>query len=154
MPGAPPLGKDGAHHAEAIAAGAQVTDAMNPRMLEARNLGDGEPRPGDAYMNEGLNLKPVAPEPSVIPGRRRRRGIQAQNWHVLPPEDIESVTEIRIAPVEARVEEGGQRAVADASQPRDVTAAAPQGEPGSLGEVGPVQQRCHEPRDLAGVGRA
>ena len=54
----------------------------------------------------------------------------------------------------ADVEERGETSIALGAQTRDVGAAAALGEPGSLGEIGAVNQRCDEPRDLAGVGRA
>src|SRR5690242_9766140 len=54
----------------------------------------------------------------------------------------------------AEIDHRTEQAVAKAAQPRDVTAAAPRGEPRSLCEVRAAQQCIHELRDLTRIRRA
>jgi hypothetical protein len=52
------------------------------------------------------------------------------------------------------IDHGTEQPITEPAQPRDVTAAAPFGEPCSLGEVRAAQKGIHELRDLAGIRRA
>ena len=103
--GTTPFCEDGLQYATTITKRIQVANSMNPSMLEARDLSDDQARLGDANVDKRLDLEAVAPEPTVTVRSRGRRGVEIQNWQVPPPEDIEPVTEIRVASVVARVEE-------------------------------------------------
>jgi hypothetical protein len=67
--GAEALGQERAQDSQPVAERVQVTHPVNARMLEARHLGDGDPRLGRANMYQRLDLKPVTPQPASA-GRR------------------------------------------------------------------------------------
>ena len=79
---------------------------------------------------------------------------RVQHRNVLLPEHIESVAQVRVVRSMAEIDHPTEHAVTEPAQPRDVTAAAARGEPGSLGEVRAAQKRIHERRDLARICRA
>jgi len=67
-------------HAQAVAERAEVTHAMDTRMLKAWDLDDGETRYGDAYGDQGFDLESIAPQPSCAVLRWWRRGIEPLIW--------------------------------------------------------------------------
>jgi hypothetical protein len=89
-----PFYEDGLQYAPTITERVQIADSMDSRVLEAGNLSDDQACLGDANMDKGLDLKAVTPESSVAVRPRGRVGVQAQRWRMLPPEDVESITQI------------------------------------------------------------
>src|SRR5690348_6131907 len=87
---------DSAKHPEAVPHRVEVTGAMNSPGLEAGHLDDGEVGPGDAEVEQGLDLEAIAPEPAVA-GWARSRHVQLEQRKAVPPERIVAVAQIAVS---------------------------------------------------------
>ena len=92
--GAAALDQDGRQHAQAIAEGVEVARPVDPGMLEAWHFSDAEALLRYPHVDQRLDLEPVAPQPPVALGRRRRGDIEVQHRNVLLPEHVEPVAEV------------------------------------------------------------
>src|SRR3984957_4284664 len=121
----PPLGEDGAEPPPAVAQGAQVALAVDPRVLEARHLGDRQPGGGGAEVEHGLDLEPVAPA-LPLPGRLR---LQPEGGCVPGPECVVPVAKVGVAGAVHEVHGQPEQLVAELAERGDVSAARAGGEP-------------------------
>ena len=60
------LDENRAENAPAITDGIQVADAVDPRVLVARDLCDIQSGLGDADVDQGLDFESVAPDPRAV----------------------------------------------------------------------------------------
>jgi hypothetical protein len=134
------LDADGAEHAQAVAHRIEVALAVHALALEARDLVDDEAGLRHADVHERLDLEPVAVDVDVRQAAR--------------PERVVAVAEVGVARPVQRVHQEVEPAIAEPTGEGDVRAVAALGEARALHEVGAVDERGHEARDLRRVGRA
>ena len=126
---------------------------MQAGLLDAGDLGDGEPRAGEPAVDQGLDLEAVAPQHRRA-GRRHQLVVgQVEERDQVGPERVVAVAEVGEPGPERDVHPGVEEPVAEPADGGDVGAAATGPEPRALGEVGALEQRLDEARDLLGVGR-
>src|SRR3712207_6658775 len=117
-----PLDDQRAQHAGAIPPGVEVALAVDPRVLEARDLDDLQPRLGDPGVDDRLDLEAVAPllARGVVQPR-----VEVQAREAVPPEGVVAVAEIGVPGAEQHVDRPVQPPVAPGPHGGDVAAAAP-----------------------------
>src|SRR6185437_3312034 len=132
------LDENRAENPPAVTGRVQVADAVDPRMLVARDLRDRQPGLGDADVDQGLDLESVAPQPGAV-GRGGRIGVKAEHRDVAAPEDVVPVAQVRVPGAAQQVDQAAEPPVTGAAQAGDVAAAAAGGEPAALGVVRAAQ---------------
>src|SRR6266511_673616 len=131
------LADNGLQNAEAVAKRAEVALSVNAIQLEARDLGDDEPRLCDPNVDQRLNLEPVA--------------VDVDDRQAAGPERVVAGAEVGVARSVEKIDQTAQECVAHPAKPRDVSASSSLDEPRALREVGAVQERLDEAGDLGSV---
>jgi hypothetical protein len=82
-----------AEHTQAVAEYIEVVYPMDPRVLQAGDLGDNQPCGRDADAHQNFCLEAITPQVAVAV-RRWRCGLEAESRCDLSPEGVESVAQV------------------------------------------------------------